>query len=247
MRLKKEQRSLHGGPERGVTFITPSIFRATVPVPATAPLGAYRGRDPLLSGGVELARVSTAFEVSKVGFEQAVAQAGTRSWLVLWRAVTAAISLAFGCWPPSSSAATDQHRPCPLPAAPEYRHAAPARSPREATLDTPDPVPPPGLRPDARLRAAPRRGSASSLRGAGAGGVPGAGGCAPGSRRASPRAGLVGYGVVIASFLGGIRWGVGLQPSRRRAPHQPVRHVGAAPLSWHGGRCSCRTRTTSSC
>ncbi|GGH10320.1 membrane protein [Alsobacter metallidurans] len=81
--------------ERGVTFITPSIFRAIVPVPPTAPLGGYEVNVALYSGGVLLARESTNFEVSKAGFEQAVATAA-RQHPYLYGLATAAIALIFG-------------------------------------------------------------------------------------------------------------------------------------------------------
>jgi uncharacterized protein (TIGR02186 family) len=94
VRLQKEA-GLYKVSERGVTFITPSIFRAVVPVPATAPLGGYEVGVTLFSGGVLLARETTHFEVSKVGFEQAVAQAAHQH-PVLYGGLTAALSLAFG-------------------------------------------------------------------------------------------------------------------------------------------------------
>ncbi len=80
---------------RGVTFLSASVFRATVPVPATAPVGPYRVDISLLSNGVELTRSETAFEVNKVGFEQAVAQqARDHGWG--YGLLTATIALAFG-------------------------------------------------------------------------------------------------------------------------------------------------------
>ncbi|WP_460447931.1 TIGR02186 family protein [Alsobacter sp. SYSU BS001988] len=94
VRLQKDA-GLYKVNERGVTFITPSIFRAAVPVPATAPLGGYEVGVTLFSGGVLLARESTNFEVTKVGFEQAVAQAAHQHPL-LYGGLTAALSLAFG-------------------------------------------------------------------------------------------------------------------------------------------------------
>jgi uncharacterized protein (TIGR02186 family) len=94
IRLKREG-GLYVEDPRGVTFLSSSIFRATVPVPATAPVGSYRVEISLLAGGVELARSDTAFEVGKVGFEQAVAQqARDHSWL--YGLLTASIALAFG-------------------------------------------------------------------------------------------------------------------------------------------------------
>ncbi|WP_460447932.1 DUF3429 domain-containing protein [Alsobacter sp. SYSU BS001988] len=47
------------------------------------------------------------------------------------------------------------------------------------------------------------------------------------------RAGLVAYGVVIASFLGGVRWGVGLLiPNREHAPSLFVMSVLPPLVAW---------------
>jgi uncharacterized protein (TIGR02186 family) len=94
IRLKRES-GLYMEDPKGVAFLSSSIFRATVPVPATAPVGPYRVEISLLSSGVELTRSETAFEVSKVGFEQAmVQQARDHGWF--YGLFTAAIALAFG-------------------------------------------------------------------------------------------------------------------------------------------------------
>lgn len=94
IRLKREA-GLYVEDGRGVTFITPDLFRATVPVPATAPVGGYDVTVSLLSEGVQLARETTNFEVTKVGFEQALAQAArTRAWL--YGLSTAVMALLFG-------------------------------------------------------------------------------------------------------------------------------------------------------
>lgn len=58
---------------RGVTFITPMIFRAAIPLPAGAPPGNYEVETLLFSDGVQLARDITNFELVKTGFEQRVA------------------------------------------------------------------------------------------------------------------------------------------------------------------------------
>lgn len=94
IRLKREG-GLYVQDPAGVSFLTPSVFRATVPVPATAPVGDYRVDVSLLAGGVELTRASTGFQVAKVGFEAAVARyARLHSWLYGLLAV--GIALAFG-------------------------------------------------------------------------------------------------------------------------------------------------------
>jgi uncharacterized protein (TIGR02186 family) len=94
VRLKTDA-GLYSENGRGVTFLTPSIFRATIPVAATAPVGTYEVRVSLFSGGVELARETTNFEVGKVGFEQYVAGAAYQHpWL--YGGLTALIALFFG-------------------------------------------------------------------------------------------------------------------------------------------------------
>lgn len=58
--------------ERGVTFLTATVFRAVVPMPANVPTGAYEVETNLLSAGVVAATDRTALTVDKVGFEQRV-------------------------------------------------------------------------------------------------------------------------------------------------------------------------------
>lgn len=94
IRLKREA-GLYVEDPRAVTFLTPTIFRAPVPVPGTAPVGTYEVEVSLLSGGVELARETTSFEVRKVGFEQDIYSLAHRhSWL--YGSLTAAMALMFG-------------------------------------------------------------------------------------------------------------------------------------------------------
>lgn len=94
LRLKREA-GLYVERSDGVSFLAPNIFRATVPVPATAPVGAYGVEISLLAGGVELTRAQTGFDVSKVGFEAALVRyARQHGWL--YGLATVAIALAFG-------------------------------------------------------------------------------------------------------------------------------------------------------
>jgi uncharacterized protein (TIGR02186 family) len=94
IRLKRDG-GLYVEDGRAVTYITPDIFRATVPVPATAPVGSYDVSVSLLSEGVQLTRETTNFEVSKVGFEQVLAQsARSRAWT--YGLATAVMSLVLG-------------------------------------------------------------------------------------------------------------------------------------------------------
>ena len=59
----------------GVTFLTPTLYRASIPLPAQAPIGTYEVDVKLLADGTLVARERTAFELYKVGFEQVVANA----------------------------------------------------------------------------------------------------------------------------------------------------------------------------
>lgn len=94
IRLKKEQGLFLENP-MDVTFISPGIFRAPVPVAGTAPVGNYEVVVSLLSGGIQLAREQTSFEVTKVGFEQTVTtSARQHPWL--YGTLTALVALIFG-------------------------------------------------------------------------------------------------------------------------------------------------------
>lgn len=58
-----------------VTFLTPTLFRTAIPLPADAPIGSYEVDVKLFADGVMIARERSAFELYKVGFEQLVANA----------------------------------------------------------------------------------------------------------------------------------------------------------------------------
>ena len=58
-----------------VTMLTPSLFRAAIPLPAAAPIGTYNVDVKLLARGALVVRATSAFEVIKVGFEQFIAEA----------------------------------------------------------------------------------------------------------------------------------------------------------------------------
>lgn len=56
----------------GVTFLAPALFRASIPLPAEVPVGAYEVDVRLFADGVQIARAPAPFEVYKSGFEQIV-------------------------------------------------------------------------------------------------------------------------------------------------------------------------------
>lgn len=58
----------------GVTFLAPTLFRANVAIPGTAPTGPYEVEAQVFFNGALVAQQSTAIEVVKSGFEAFVAQ-----------------------------------------------------------------------------------------------------------------------------------------------------------------------------
>jgi uncharacterized protein (TIGR02186 family) len=91
----KEREGLYLEDPRGVTFLTPEIFRASIPLPATAPPGNYEVEVMLFADTVILARAITHFELVKSGFEQQVGEL-SRDWSAFYGIATAAIAVFFG-------------------------------------------------------------------------------------------------------------------------------------------------------
>jgi uncharacterized protein (TIGR02186 family) len=81
LRLKVE-RGLYREQQNGVTFLTPALIRAAIPIPDNAPTGAYEIDIKLFADGVLLARTQTALEIVKTGFEQFVANAAREHGLL---------------------------------------------------------------------------------------------------------------------------------------------------------------------
>jgi uncharacterized protein (TIGR02186 family) len=74
LRLRQE-RGLYLERPNGVTFLSPTVFRAAIPLPADAPIGTYEVDVKLFADGAMIAREPSAFELYKVAFEQFVASA----------------------------------------------------------------------------------------------------------------------------------------------------------------------------
>lgn len=72
VRLRTEH-GLYRESESGVTFLTPTLFRAGIALPAEVPTGTYEVNIKLLADGAPVGNAQTAFEVVKVGFEQFIA------------------------------------------------------------------------------------------------------------------------------------------------------------------------------
>jgi uncharacterized protein (TIGR02186 family) len=71
----KQDRRLYGEITNGVTFLTPTLYRATIFVPAEASVGNYDVDIKLFAGGAVIARTDSAFELVTVGFERFIAGA----------------------------------------------------------------------------------------------------------------------------------------------------------------------------
>jgi uncharacterized protein (TIGR02186 family) len=74
VRLMRE-RGLFSEEVDAVSFLTPTLFRATIALPAQIPIGDYIVDVKLFADGHLLARTDLAFQISKVGFEQFVVNA----------------------------------------------------------------------------------------------------------------------------------------------------------------------------
>lgn len=94
LRVRMNEGLFHEEPT-GVTFITPRLFRATVPIPGIAPTGTYEVETLLLSGGAVIAREATAIEVVKTGLEELLAKA-SRDHGFLYGLATVLLALGTG-------------------------------------------------------------------------------------------------------------------------------------------------------
>ncbi|MFN3655767.1 MAG: TIGR02186 family protein [Pseudolabrys sp.] len=91
----QQQHGLYRQSGAAVTFLTPTVFRAAIALPANVPTGSYAIDVKLFAGGEMIARTNTALEVIKAGFEQYVAEAA-RDWGFLYGLVTALMALVIG-------------------------------------------------------------------------------------------------------------------------------------------------------
>jgi uncharacterized protein (TIGR02186 family) len=94
VRLQTQQ-GLYRESGTAVTFLTPTVFRAAIPMPAAVPTGTYGINVELFAGGASVARTNSALEVIKTGFEQYVADAA-RDYGLLYGMATALMALLIG-------------------------------------------------------------------------------------------------------------------------------------------------------
>jgi uncharacterized protein (TIGR02186 family) len=94
LRLKQEHR-LYAQRTNGVTLLTPTVFRAEIPLPAQAAIGNYDVDIKVFAENLMVARATTAFEIVKVGFEQFVATAA-RDYGLLYGLATAMMAIFTG-------------------------------------------------------------------------------------------------------------------------------------------------------
>ncbi len=93
-RLQK-QVGLYRESPTAVTFLTPTVFRAAIPLPANVPTGNYLIDVMLFADGALVARTNSALDVTKTGFEQYVADAA-RDYGLLYGFVTTLMALLTG-------------------------------------------------------------------------------------------------------------------------------------------------------
>ena len=94
VRLKSQQ-GLYRQSPGAVTFLTPTVFRAEIPLPANVQTGTYKINVKLFSNGAMITQTDTALEVIKAGFEQYVANAAA-DYGLLYGVCTVLMALSIG-------------------------------------------------------------------------------------------------------------------------------------------------------
>jgi len=90
-----EERGLYSEKPNAVTFLTPTLFRASIELPAQVPIGDYAVDVKLFTEGVMIAQTNSALEIEKFGFEQFVVDAA-RNHGLLYGLATALMALLTG-------------------------------------------------------------------------------------------------------------------------------------------------------
>jgi len=94
VRLKSEQH-LYLEQPTAVTYLTPTVFRAAIPLPADVPTGSFAIDVKLFADGALVTRTNTALEVIKAGFEQFVAESAA-DYGLLYGLATALFAVLIG-------------------------------------------------------------------------------------------------------------------------------------------------------
>jgi uncharacterized protein (TIGR02186 family) len=94
VRIENEH-GLYNESATAVSFITSTVFKATIPLPSAVPTGVYMTDIKLYAGGEMVGRTETAFEITKAGFEEFVAEAAREHGLI-YGLVTAMLALLTG-------------------------------------------------------------------------------------------------------------------------------------------------------
>lgn len=94
IRIMRE-RDLYSEDPNAVSFLTPTLFRTTIVLPAQVPTGNYIVDVKLFEGGNLIAHTDSVFEIVKVGFEQFVVNAA-RDHGLLYGFATALMALTTG-------------------------------------------------------------------------------------------------------------------------------------------------------
>jgi uncharacterized protein (TIGR02186 family) len=94
VRIENEQ-GLYSESATAVAFITPTVFRVAIPLPSAVPTGVYLTDVKLFAGGEIAGRSETAFEITKAGFEEFVAEAA-RDHGIIYGLATAMLALLTG-------------------------------------------------------------------------------------------------------------------------------------------------------
>jgi uncharacterized protein (TIGR02186 family) len=89
------ERDLYSEEPDGVTFLTPTLFRATIALPAQVPTGNYTVDVKLFANGNPVTQTDLSFQIAKFGFEQFVVDAA-RDHGLLYGFATALMALVTG-------------------------------------------------------------------------------------------------------------------------------------------------------
>lgn len=94
LKLRQRQR-LYQEASNGITFLTPTLYRASIPLPAESPIGNYDVDVRLFADGAAIASTNSAFEVYKTGIEQLITTA-SREHSLVYGLTTAMMALLTG-------------------------------------------------------------------------------------------------------------------------------------------------------